>query len=273
MRRVNWFLIVIGVLSLFCLAFISVPTLNILLSVDLNELKFAVKDGEVWKAILTSLKGATFATVLGVVLGVPASYFLSEVEFKGKEILESLLNIPIVIPHVAVGIILLKLLNQDSTLGVLFSHLGINFVDTIYGITVAMCFVSISYTVTSSLLGFRSVDRELVWTARSLGASPFQVLRFIVFPLAFSYILRGAILSFARAISEVGALLIIAYYPITAPILMYERFEDYGLKASTPIAVLIILMSFLVFIILLSIPPSGERNSAQSYSKKETQSF
>ncbi len=262
MKTQKWLLLLIGILSFSCFAFIIIPILNVFISINPESLESTLKDGEVWNAILTTLKGAAFATFLGLIIGVPTSYFLSEFDFKGKNLLESSLNLPIVIPHVAVGIILLKLLNQDSTLGRFFINLGIHFVDTIYGIVIAMCFVSISYIITSSLLGFRSINKELIWTARSLGASSFQVLRFIVLPLAFPYILRGAILSFARSISELGALLIIAYYPITAPILLYERFENYGLKASTPIAVLVILISFFIFTILLSISSRSEGNSA-----------
>ena len=247
----------IFLLTVFCFSFVLFPIVNTFLSVDLKALNFALRDGEVWRAILTSVKGAFFSTLLGLLMGVPTAYFLVSVDFKAKSFFESLLNLPIVIPHVAVGIMILKLLNQDAFLGKAFATLGISFVDTIYGIIVAMCFVSFSYAVTSSILGFKSVEEELVWTARTLGASPFQVFRYIMLPLAFPYILRGAILSFARSMSEVGALLIVACYPITAPILMYERFEDYGLKASMPIAVLVILISLLIFVLLLSL--SGRR--------------
>lgn len=262
MRGQKILLAVVLLLTVLCFSFITVPILNLLISVNPEELRSTLQDGEVWGALITTLKGATFSTLLGLIVGVPAALFLSEFDFKGKSLLEGLINLPIVIPHVAVGIVLLKLLNDSSFLGKLFSKIGVHFVDTIYGIVVAMCFVSISYTITSSLLGFRSVNRELLWTARSLGATPFQVLRFILFPLAFPYILRGAVLSFARSVSEVGALLIIAYYPITAPILMYERFEDYGLKASTPIALLVVLISFLIFVLLLSISYRSEKRIA-----------
>ena len=247
-------------LSFLFFAFITVPVLN-LFFVDKHSLIETLKDGEVWGALFTTLKGAAFSTILGTLLGVPAAYLLSEYEFKGREVLESILNLPVVIPHVAVGIILLKLLNSKSFLGAFFSRFGITFVDTIYGVVVAMCFVSVSYVTVSALLGFRSVDRNLVWSARSLGATPVQVFRFIVFPLTFPYILRGVLLSFARAVSEVGALLIIAYYPITAPILMYERFEDYGLKAATPIALLVVLFSLLIFTILLTLSSLLERKN------------
>ena len=254
------FRLLIFLFSFLFFAFITVPVLN-LFFVDKNSLIETLKDREVWRALLTTLKGATFSTVFGALLGVPTAYFLSEFEFRGREFLESILNLPIVIPHVTVGIILLKLLNSKTLLGEFFSELGITFVDTIYGIVVAMCFVSISYVAVSSLLGFRSVDRNLIWSARSLGATPFQVFRYVVFPLTFPYILRGALLSFARAVSEVGALLIIAYYPITAPILMYERFENYGLKAATPIALLVVLFSLLIFTFLLTLSSLLERKN------------
>jgi len=242
-----------------CFLFILVPIGNLFISLELPELKETLKDAEVWQAIGVTLQGAALSTAVGLTLGVPAAYLLSEAEFKGKHLIEGAVNIPIVIPHVAVGIILLKLLNTNSPLGELLSKLGITFVDTLYGIVVAMCFVSISYIIASALLGFKSVNRELLWTARSLGASPFQTFKLILLPLSLSHIIRGAVLSFARAVSEVGALLIIAYYPKTAPILMYERFENYGLKASTPIAALVILISLLIFTILLSIPTREER--------------
>jgi len=242
-----------------CLLFIMVPLLNLLASTEISAFKKTLRDEEVWQAILTTLKGAGLSTATGLVLGVPLAYCLSEMEFKGKKVVESIINIPIVIPHVAVGIILLKLLNSNSPFGKIFSKFGISFVDTICGIAVAMCFVSISYSISSSLLGFRSINKELVWTARSLGAPPVEVFKRVIFPLALPYILRGAILSFARAVSEVGALLIIAYYPKTAPILMLERFENYGLKASTPIAVLVVLISLLIFVLFLSIPLGKEK--------------
>ena len=262
MKNPKWLYLLVITLTLTCLTFITLPILNVFISLDPENFKNTLKDGEVWKAIFTSLKGATFATIVGLIMGVPTSYFLFQTESKYSELVESVINLPIVIPHVAVGITLLELLNSNSPLGKFFSRLGISFVDTIYGIIIAMCFVSISYTITSSLMGFRSINKELIWTARSLGASPYQVVKFIILPLAFPYILRGAILSFARSISEVGAILIIAYYPITAPVLMYERFEDYGLKSSTPIAVLVICISLIIFIILLSISYRREKRIA-----------
>lgn len=202
-------------------------------------------------AILTSFEGACFATFLGCILGVPIAYFLSRYEFIGKRLLESIANLPVVIPHVAVGIALLSFLNERTFLGNIFLKFHISFVDTIYGVVIAMAFVSISYIITSSLIGFNATPRELEMVSRSLGASlPYTFFR-IVFPLAMPAIIRGAILAFARSVSEVGALLILAYYPKTAPIIMYERFEQYGLEVAKPVTALVVFFSLLIFFLLL----------------------
>lgn len=202
-------------------------------------------------AILTSFEGACFATLLGCILGVPIAYFLSRYEFIGKRFLESIANLPVVIPHVAVGIALLSFLNERTFLGNIFLKFHITFVDTIYGVVIAMAFVSISYIITSSLIGFNAVERELEMVSRSLGASlPYTFFR-VVFPLAMPAIIRGAILAFARSVSEVGALLILAYYPKTAPIIMYERFEQYGLEVAKPVTALVVFFSLLIFFLLL----------------------
>jgi molybdate/tungstate transport system permease protein len=100
-------------------------------------------------------------------------------------------------------------------------------------------------------MGFKSVDPELEWTARSLGASASYTFFKITLPLMFPYIARGLILSFARSLSEVGAILIIAYYPKSVPILIYERFENFGLKKAIPITSFVILISLFIFSIIM----------------------
>ena len=155
------------------------------------------------------------------------------------------------IPHVAVGIALLSLFNERTIVGKLFAFFHITFTDTVYGIVLAMLFVSISFIISSSLVGFNNVEPELEMVSRTLGASPNYTFWHITFPLALPAIIRGAVLAFARSISEVGALLILAYYPKTAPILMYERFEQYGLNAARPVTAMVILFSVMIFFTLL----------------------
>ncbi len=262
MKRFDLNALVTLVLCSVCLGFIILPLLHLFLGLEGKSFWAAVRDTEVWSAIWVSFSAAGFSTLVGLILGVPTGFLLARRRFRGRELLESITNLPIVIPHVAVGIILLDWLNENSLVGNLFSRLGISFVDTIYGIVAAMCLVSISYIISSSIMGFKAVDPELEWTARSLGASPWYTFTRVTLPLVFPYLLRGSILSFARAVSEVGALLILAYYPKTAPILLYERFENYGLKSAKPIAALVILLSLFLFtfLVLTSAPKRRERD-------------
>ncbi len=241
------------------LLFVLLPLIHLVSSLSVEGLLKTLHDREVWQALGVSFGAASGASVLGLLFGVPTGFFLARFRFCGRGFIEGVFNIPVVIPHVAVGILLLNLLNAKAPLGRFFSVFHLSFVDTVYGIMVAMCFVSLSYVVSAALLGFESIDPELELAARTLGASPWYTFFRVTLPLLFPYVLRGAILALARSLSEVGALLILAYYPKTAPILLYERFENYGLAAARPITVLIVFLSLLLFIFLLFISPRVEK--------------
>jgi molybdate/tungstate transport system permease protein len=144
--------------------------------------------------------------------------------------------------------------------GKMFNSVGIQFVDSIAGIIIAMLFVSIPFLIDTAKEGFKKVDVRLEKVARTLGASPWQAFRKITFPLAWRSILAGNIMMWARGISEFGAVIILAYHPMIAPVLVYERFETYGLNYARPIAVILILVSVLVFIVLRTLAYRGEKN-------------
>ncbi len=239
-------------LFLATLAFFLVlyPLVAIFLDLTGEKIWLTLKDVEVWQSLRVSFAAATCAALLGAVLGVPVSYLLARGHLPRREIFESLLNIPIVIPHVAVGILLLNVLNHNAFLGRLFAPLGIHFVDTFWGLVAAMCFVSFSYVVSAALMGFSAVSEDLELAARTLGASPWYVFRKVTGPLIFPYLMRGFILAVARGVSEMGAILILAYYPKTASILLYERFENYGLSQVEAITALIVCVSLFLFAIL-----------------------
>jgi molybdate/tungstate transport system permease protein len=238
------------ILSFLCLLFFVLPIVYMFIKLSAKDLITALKDKAIWQSIFTSFYGAFFATLIGCILGVPLAYILSRTNFKGKNLIESFINIPVAIPHVAVGIALLSLFNSNTFVGKFFSFFNISFVDTIYGVIIAMLFVSLSFVISSGLSGFRSVDRELEMVSRSLGAGPGYTFWRITFPLAFPSILRGMVLAFARSLSEIGAILVIAYYPKTAPVLMLDRFQQYGLKSAQPITAIVILVSLAVFSLL-----------------------
>jgi len=157
---------------------------------------------------------------------------------------------PPIVPHSAAGIALLMVFGRRTLLGRAFGLLGLKFVSAAPGIVIAMLFVSLSFLVNAAREGFEAVDPRLERVARTLGASPWRIFWQIAFPLAWRSILSGMILMWARGLSEFGAVVILAYHPMVAPVLLYERFESFGLNYSRPVAALMILICLATFVLL-----------------------
>jgi molybdate/tungstate transport system permease protein len=246
-------------LGLVIFLFVVVPLFKMIGTSDPRILLDTLFDTEVRDAIWLSIYAALIATGVGFVLGVPLAYLLARHEFPGKKIVEGLIDVPIVIPHTAAGIALLFVFGRNFLAGRVFHVMGVSFVDSTAGIVIAMLFVSIPFLIDSAKEGFKKVDVRLEKVARTLGASPWQTFFRVSFPLAWRSILSGNIMMWARGISEFGAVIILAYHPMIAPTLIFERFETYGLAYSRPVAVLLILISLFVFIVLRTLVHRGEK--------------
>ncbi|RLG91188.1 MAG: molybdenum ABC transporter permease [Candidatus Hecatellales archaeon] len=246
-------------LGVFLLAFVYI-TLGGLFYEQLKDFKGfidTIRDFTVLNAILISLSASFVSTLIAFVFGVPLAYLLAREDFAGRSFLEGTLDIPMMIPHIVAGIALYCVFMRSGLIGAPLEKIGIIFTDTFLGIVVAMLFMSFPYLVNTAKEGFRSVDVRLENVARSLGASPWKVFREISFPLAFPSIFNGVVLCWARGISEFSAVLILAYFPKSAPILIYEKFTTFGLASSRPISVLLILICLLIFVFLRK--PKGRK--------------
>lgn len=208
------------------------------------------RDPEVLQSIGLTFGAAAIATALALGSGVPLAYLLARRKFPGKRLLEAIINLPIVIPHTAAGIALLLIFGRNGLLGGWLSKLGITFTDHLAGIVVAMLFVSLPFLVNLSREAFSMVDEELERVAMTDGAGYWQTFWHVTLPLAWRGVLAGAVMMWARGISEFGAVVILAYHPKIIPVLVYERFQGYGLSAAQPVALLLILVALVVFIFL-----------------------
>ena len=222
-------------LGMLILGFIAVPIAYLLLQIsDLGRFVQVITRREVLDAVKNTLMTAFATTIISVLFGVPLGYVLARKDFPGKSLVQGIIDVPIVIPHSVVGIMLVLTFSSKI-------------VDNYIGIVLAMLFVSASFTINSARDGFLSVDERLEHVARTLGAGKFRTFLTISLPLAMPSIVSGAIMTFARAMSEVGAILIVAYYPKTAQILVMDYFENYGLKEALPLAALLVLIGLLLF--------------------------
>ena len=170
--------------------------------------------------------------------------------FRGKRIIQGLIDLPVVIPHSAAGIALLTVISKNGFLGKAAAGLGLSLVGTIGGIILAMAFVSLPFLFNAARDSFEAVDRRLEYAAMNLGASRSKTFLTISLPLAKNGIISGMIMMFARGMSEFGAIVIIAYYPMVTPVMIYDRFASFGLDASRPVALLFIIIALIVFVII-----------------------
>ncbi len=164
-----------------------------------------------WAAILLSLKVAGLATAINLVLGVLVGYGLARLRFPGRNLLDTILTLPMVMPPTVLGYYLLVLLGRRSWLGArLQDHFGFSFIFTWQGAVVAAAIVSFPLVFKPARAAFEAVDGQLEQAARVLGISEVALFFRVTLPLAWRGILAGVLLGFARALGEFGATLMVA---------------------------------------------------------------
>ena len=237
-------------LGTLLIIFILEPIVTLISSEGYNSLADKSADPNVVSDIWISVYMAFLATLASLMLGVPLGYLLARRNFTGRSIIQGIVDVPIVIPHTVAGIALLTVFGVNGVIGAPLQELDIKFIDAWPGIVIAMMFVSAPFVINSARDGFAAVDPRFENVARSLGANRIQAFSKVSFRLSVRSIITGGIMSWARAISEFGAVIILVYFPMVAPTLIYDRYTSFGLLDSRPIAVLLILVCLSVFIIL-----------------------
>ena len=249
MKREPFFWITISC-GLVIMAFILLPLIEMMTAPSLAMLRETIKDKDVVRSIWLSIYTAGLAALISFVLGTPLAYLLARTEFRGKQLVEAIIDLPIVIPHPVVGIAILGVAGKNHWIGQLLSELGIRIMGSVTGIVIVLTFVGMPFYINAVKNGFEDISPRLEKVSRSLGASMFSTFFRITFPLARRSMLIGIIMCCARAISEFGAVVIVAYHPMIAPVMIYERFEAYGLKYSQPVAVWLVSICLALFLIL-----------------------
>jgi molybdate transport system permease protein len=155
--------------------------------------------------LLLSLKVSFWATACSLPIGLIVAWILARYEFPGKMLVDGLVHLPLVLPPVVVGYLLLVTLNPNGTIGRILSQAGIEIGFTWIGASVAAAIMAFPLMVRAMRLAFEMIDQRLELAARTLGASSFRMLFHISIPLAMPGIMTGTILAFARCLGEFGA--------------------------------------------------------------------
>ena len=183
---------------------------------------------------------ASVATLVMLPPGICVGWLLARRQFYGRSVLETVVTLPLVVPPVATGLILLKLLGRRGWLGGVMDSVGVDIVFTWKAVVVAMAVMGFPLLVRSARAGFEAVDRRYEGVAATLGARPIKVFRTISLPLARRGILAGAVLGFSRAIGEFGATVMIAGALPGSSTLSVAIYRHAELGQDTAAAVLII---------------------------------
>jgi molybdate/tungstate transport system permease protein len=259
--RPRLFTLACAALGLALVAFVLLPIVGMVAAAGVGVLSEALEQDDLRRSLVLTTAASLLATAIAALFGVPLAYLLARRRFRGKALVEGLVDAPLVFPHTAAGIALLTVYGREGVLGSLLAPLGISFTETVAGITVAMLFVSLPFLVDTSREAFALVDPRYEQVARTLGLSPGAAFFRVTLPQAWRGVLAGGLLMWARGISEFGAIVILAYNPKVIPVLVYERFEGFGLDAALPPAVVIVAVAFVAFVVLraLLLPRRGDR--------------
>ncbi|MDX1302921.1 molybdate ABC transporter permease subunit [Photobacterium sp.] len=207
------------------------------------------------QALLLSLKIASVAVIFSLPVGILCAWLLARCQFVGKSFLDGLVHLPLVLPPVVIGYLLLLAMGRQGFMGKwLYEWFGLTFSFSWRGAALAVALVSFPLMVRSIRLALEGVDRKLEQAARTLGAGPLKVFFTITLPLTLPGILTGTILAFARALGEFGATItFVSNIPgetQTIPLAMFSFIETPGAESEAArlcvIAIVIALMSLMV---------------------------
>jgi molybdate transport system permease protein len=217
----------------------------------LDDLQEAGRATVVDALVLSATTSLTSLLVI-IGLGTPLAFVIARRSFRGKSILETLIDMPMVMPPAVAGLALLMAFGRRGVLGSWLDDAGIRIGFTTTAVIFAQIFVSSPFYVRSGRAAFSRVDRNMEDAAADLGASPWRVLRSITLPMAAPGLMAGAVLAWARAVGEFGATIMFAgnlpRQTQTLPLAIYGRYEAGDLETSLAMALILLLSSFLVLI-------------------------
>lgn len=260
--REGWFDVATATLGTVLLLALGLPLALFVVRQRPGIVLKKVLDPDVHRMLLLTVYGPLAAAVFALAFGVPLSYLLAR-GFAGQELVESLVDLPLVVPHSVAGLVVLFGFGRRG----LFP--GLSVLGTMAGMVLALTFVSAPFAVNAAREAFESVDERLEYAARSQGASPFETFRRVSLPLALRGITTGGVLAWARGVSEFGAVAVVAYTvefflpgvgttaAQHAPVFIYTAYTSAGLAESGAVAFVLLVGSALVFLLVRTVGYEG----------------
>ena len=240
-------------LSIPLLFFLALPLVALFLRTSPVRLLANLSDPQVIQAVSLSLVTTLLTLAITIIFGTPVAYLLARRDFPFRRAIDTLLDLPTVLPPSVAGVALLMAFGRRGLLGDWFEVLGIHIAFTQTAVVLAQTFVAAPFFVRAAILGFASIEPELEQAAALDGASGWQVFRRITLPLSWTALISGSVMTWARALGEFGATIIFAgNYPgrtQTMPLAIYIGFE-LDLDVALTLSVILVGCSFLVLMVV-----------------------
>lgn len=234
--------------------FLTLPLVAVFLKVLPQEGSWeTLRQPIVTEALRLSAITSLCSLFLAVLLGTPIAYVLARHRFRGAALLDSLIDLPMVLPPTVAGVALLMAFGRRGILGSWLDAFGIQVGFTTVAVILAQSFVSAPFYIRAARAGFQSVDQELERVAYTLGHSAFSTFVRVTVPLSFPALLGGAVMAWARALGEFGATIMFAGNLIgrtqTMPLAIYIAMES-DLTAALVLSAILVLVSFTVLFLV-----------------------
>ena len=235
--------IVFRVLGGLLLAYLVVPLIYLIFRIGWQEIASSFANPRTIRSVEISLLTSFISVSVMTLFGVPLGYLLARPGFKGRQLLISLVFVPMALPPLVGGILLLLIYGPYGLVGALFERHGLELVNSLAGIVLAQIFVAAPYVVIASISAFGRVDERLEKASAVLGANQWRTFRQVSLPLAWPGIMAGVMLAWVRTLGEFGATLIMAYHPNTVPVFLWVQLTSEGLMAALPLALFLVVLA------------------------------
>ncbi len=236
--------------------FLALPLVALIYRGNLMQITSNLQNPMVAQAITLSLRTSSITTLIAFLFGTPLAFAMARSSIRGKRFLDTLIDLPTVLPPAVAGVALLMAFGRRGLVGSFLEMAGVTIGFTETAVILAQTFIAAPLFVKTAVTGFAAIPYELEQAAALDGANTWRVFRFVTLPLSRRALLTGAVLTWARALGEFGATIIFAgNFPgrtQTMPLAIYIGFEI-DLDVALTLSVILMGLSFVVLIIIKSL--------------------
>jgi len=248
------FTIVFLILSGALVVYIAYPIANIITIIEPGIFIESITRPQIGEVLFLSLSTATISTLLLAAFGIPLAYCIARYNFRGKFLIRIIIIVPLVIPPLASGTLLLGVFGAYTPIG---RSIPIEFTQSAVGVIIAQTYVASPFMILLALSAFESVDESYEKVSKILGKGRLETFWRVSLPLAKTGIIAGFIMTWVRSVGELGATMMMAYNPHTVSIQIFEDNAIGGLQNTVPLILLVILLSAAVLAIFSMVKKEG----------------